>query len=177
MAGLAAITFTEAAAAELRDRVRRELESSAEDESLDEESRNRCRQAVLEMDAASIQTLHSFAQSLLRELPLEAGLPPGFEMLDPIEADLHLQQAWDQWLDESLESAELGPKLARALHLGLNLDQLRRVAWALSDNYDLVANLSIAEAPEPTLTIGGRLVQAGTEIERLRRFSKIGIRR
>ena len=175
MAGLAAITFTEAAAAELRDRVRRDLEYAAEDESLDEGSRDRCRRAVSEMDAASIQTLHSFAQSLLRELPLEAGLPPGFEMLDPIEADLRFQQAWDQWLDESLESAELGPKLARALHLGLNLDQLRLVASALNGNYDLVADASIAEAPEPTLTIGNLLAEAVTEIERLRRFSKIGI--
>ena len=175
MAGLAAITFTEAAAAELRDRVRRDLEYAAEDESLDEGSRDRCRRAVSEMDAASIQTLHSFAQSLLRELPLEADLPPGFEMLDPIEADLRFQQAWDQWLDESLESAELGPKLARALHLGLNLDQLRRVASALNGNYDLVADASIAEAPEPTLTIGNLLAEAVTEIERLRRFSKIGI--
>ena len=127
------------------------------------------------MDAASIQTLHSFAQSLLRELPLEAGLPPGFEMLDPIEADLRFQQAWDQWLDESLESAELGPKLARALHLGLNLDQLRRVASALNGDYDLVADSSIAEAPEPTLTIGNRLADAVTEIERLRQFSRIGV--
>ena len=175
MAGLAAITFTEAAAAELRDRVRRDLEYAAEDESLDEGSRDRCRRAVSEMDAASIQTLHSFAQSLLRELPLEAGLPPGFEMLDPIEADLRFQQAWDQWLDESLESAELGPKLARALHLGLNLDQLRLVASVLNGNYDLVADASIAEAPEPTLTIGNRLAESVTEIERLRRFSKIGI--
>ena len=175
MAGLAAITFTEAAAAELRDRVRRDLEYAAEDESLDEGSRDRCRRAVSEMDAASIQTLHSFAQSLLRELPLEAGLPPGFEMLDPIEADLRFQQAWDQWLDESLESAELGPKLARALHLGLNLDQLRLVASALNGNYDLVADASIAEAPEPTLTIGNLLAEAVTEIERLRRFSKIDI--
>ena len=175
MAGLAAITFTEAAAAELRDRVRRGLEYAAEDESLDEGSRDRCRRAVSEMDAASIQTLHSFAQSLLRELPLEAGLPPGFEMLDPIEADLRFQQAWDQWLDESLESAELGSKLARALHLGLNLDQLRLVASALNGNYDLVADASIAEAPEPTLTIGNLLAEAVTEIERLRRFSKIGI--
>ena len=174
MAGLAAITFTEAAAAELRDRVRRDLEHAAEDESLDEGSRDRCRRAVSEMDAASIQTLHSFAQSLLRELPLEAGLPPGFEMLDPIEADLRFQQEWDQWLDESLESVELGPKLARALHLGLNLDQLRRVASALNDDYDLVADASIAEAPEPTLTIGNRLAEAVTEIERLREFSKIG---
>ena len=174
MAGLAAITFTEAAAAELRDRARRDLEYAAEDDSRDEGSRDRCRQAVSEMDAASIQTLHSFAQSLLRELPLEAGLPPGFEMLDPIEADLRFQQAWDQWLEESLESPELGPKLARALHLGLNLDQLRRVASALNGDYDLVADASIAEAPEPTLTIGNMLAEAVPEIERLRLFSKIG---
>ena len=174
MAGLAAITFTEAAAAELRDRVRRDLESAAEDDSRDEGSRDWCRRAVSGMDAASIQTLHSFAQSLLRELPLEAGLPPGFEMLDPIEADLRFQQAWDQWLDESLESEELGPKLARALHLGLNLDQLRRVASALNGDYDLVADASIAKAPEPTLTIGNRLAESVTEIERLRLFSKIG---
>ena len=175
MAGLAAITFTEAAAAELRDRVRRDLEGAAEEDSRDAGSRDRCRQAVSEMDAASIQTLHSFAQSLLRELPLEAGLPPGFEMLDPIEGDLRFQQAWDQWLDESLESVELGPKLARALHLGLNLDQLRRVASALNGDYDLVADASIAEAPEPTLTIGNRLAEAVTEIERLRQFSQIGV--
>ena len=174
MAGLAAITFTEAAAAELRDRVRRDLEYAAEDESRDKGSRDRCQRAVSEMDAASIQTLHSFAQSLLRELPLEAGLPPGFEMLDPIEADLRFQQAWDQWLDESLESVDLGPKLARALHLGLNLDQLRRVASTLNGDYDLVADASIAEAPEPTLTIGNRLAEALTEIDRLRQFSKIG---
>ena len=175
MSGLAAITFTEAAAAELRDRVRRDLELAAEDDSRDEGSRDRCRRAVSEMDAASIQTLHSFAQSLLRELPLEAGLPPGFQMLDPIEADLRFQQAWDQWLDESLESLELGPKLARALHLGLNLDQLRRVALSLNGDYDLVADASIAEAPEPTLTIGDRLAEAVLEIERLREFSQIGV--
>ena len=38
-----------------------------------------------------------------------------------------------------------------------------------------MADASIAEAPEPTLTIGNLLAEAVTEIERLRRFSKIGI--
>ncbi len=173
MGGLAAITFTEAAAAELRDRVRREIEQAAVDKRLDSDARTRCEGAVAEMDAASIQTLHSFAQSLLRELPLEAGLPPGFEMLDPVEADIRFQEEWDEWLDRMLDSDHLGPKLARALHLGLNLEQLRRIAVLLNDDYDLVTNAPIATAPEPRLTIGRRLAEAATEIERLLGFSKI----
>ncbi|MDE2801834.1 MAG: UvrD-helicase domain-containing protein [Chloroflexota bacterium] len=174
MAGLAAITFTEAAAAELRDRVRRGLEEAAADESRDKEERARCRKAVSEMDAASIQTLHSFAQSLLRERPLEAGLPPGFEMLDAVQADIRFQEAWEEWLDEALDSDDLGPMLARALHLGLRLEQLRQVAAALEDDYDLVEGTPIPIAPEPTLTIGARLANAVTEIERLRDLSKNG---
>ncbi len=174
MAGLAAITFTEAAAAELRDRVRRELEKAAADEGLDADSRARRRKSVAEMDAASIQTLHSFAQSLLRELPLEAGLPPGFEMMDGVEADLRFQEAWDAWLDHTLESDDLGPKLARALHLGLNLELLRQIAMLLDRDYDLVAKASIPAAPEPPLTIGARLAEALPEIERLMDLSQIG---
>ena len=174
MAGLAAITFTEAAAAELRDRVRRGLEEAAADETRDAEERARCRRAVAEMDAASIQTLHSFAQSLLRERPLEAGLPPGFEMLDAVQADLRFQEAWEEWLDEALDSDELGPMLARALHLGLRLEQLRQVAAALGDDYDLVERTPIPVAPEPALTIGERLAEAVPQIERLRELSKNG---
>ena len=173
MAGLAAITFTEAAAAELRDRVRRDLERAAE-ESPDAEARDRCRKAVAEMDAASIQTLHSFAQSLLRELPLEAGLPPGFEMLDAVQADLRFQEAWDAWLDATLESDDLGAKLARALHLGMNLEQLRQIAMLLNRDYDLVAKAPITAAPEPQLTIGVRLAAEAPEIERLMLHSRIG---
>ena len=37
-----------------------------------------------------------------------------------------------------------------------------------------MADASIAEAPEPTLTIGDRLAEAVAEIERLREFSQIG---
>ena len=174
MHGLAAITFTEAAAAELRDRVRRDLEAAAVGDNLDADSKERCRRAVAEMDAASVQTLHSFAQSLLRELPLEAGLPPGFEMLDPIEADLRFQEAWDAWLDEALDSDDLGPMFARALHLGLDLDELRRVAAAFNRDYDLVEKAPITPAPEPAVTIGKDLASAVPEIESLLPLSHRG---
>lgn len=85
---VAAITFTEAAASELRDRVREALERAAADLKQPDEERARCTQGVADLDRSAIQTLHSFAGSLLRERPLETGLPPAFETLDQISADL-----------------------------------------------------------------------------------------
>ena len=168
MGGLAAITFTEAAAAELRERVRQALQEAAQDpaptpadaadsggpesgqgQAADsggadsgkaartDEERALCRRALREMDAAAIQTLHSFAMSLLRERALEAGLPPTFEVSTEIEADIQFDDAWRQWLDGALDSDILGPVILRALGLGLRLDNLRTVAASLHQNYDL----------------------------------------
>src|SRR3954447_20905614 len=63
--GLVAITFTEAAAAELRDRIRAQLERAASDPSLDEDQRTRCRSMRVRIDEAVITTLHGFAQRIL----------------------------------------------------------------------------------------------------------------
>ena len=67
---LAAITFTEKAAAELRDRLRVHLvtEQAKGDE--------QAQKALAGLDTAAIGTLHSFALRLLSENPLEAGIPP-----------------------------------------------------------------------------------------------------
>ena len=168
MGGLAAITFTEAAAAELRERVRQALQEAAQDPAPNptdaadsgspesgqaqaadsggadsgkaartDEERALCRRALREMDAAAIQTLHSFAMALLRERALEAGLPPNFEVSTEIEADIQFDDAWRQWLDGALDSDILGPVILRALGLGLRLDDLRKVAASLHQNYDL----------------------------------------
>src|SRR5262245_41230802 len=69
---LAAITFTEAAAAELRDRIRAGLEAAAAgdvDWVAGESERARCRAALDEIDDAALTTLHGFAQRLLTEYP------------------------------------------------------------------------------------------------------------
>src|SRR5438046_1458926 len=55
---LVAITFTEAAAAELRDRIRRGLEDAAR-QATDEAIRARCAHALAEVDLAAIQTIHA----------------------------------------------------------------------------------------------------------------------
>ena len=100
---IAAITFTEAAASELRHRIREKLEEEA-DTTQDEARRERCRQGITDLDQATVRTLHSFAGMLLHERPLEAGLPPGFDTTDEIAASLRFDEAWDEWLDTALET-------------------------------------------------------------------------
>ncbi|MDP2950115.1 MAG: UvrD-helicase domain-containing protein [Chloroflexota bacterium] len=174
MGGIAAITFTEAAAAELRERVRRELEKESLNAKRSAEERKRCARAVREMESAAIQTLHSFAAALLRERPLEAGLPPVFEVVEEIEADIQFEETWQQWLDKTLESAATGPHLQRALGLGLRLEDLRQVAVILHQNYDLVtASFTAAPAPQPKAV--AELLRAEGIISRLLPQAKNGL--
>ena len=162
---LAAITFTELAAAELRDKVRHELEKSAADAGADATERGRCVEAARGMDGASIQTLHSFAGALLREKPLEAGLPPNFSICDGIEADIRFEEKWQEWLQilqESPESAEL----LRLLNFGLKPDNLREIAMSLHYNYDLLT-VPVPAPPPPPRAAVKELVDALPLLRRL----------
>ena len=89
---IAAITFTEKAGAELRDRLRTELEKRAAAETADPERAERLRVAADQIDAAAIGTLHSFAQRVLTENPVEAGLPPRVEVLDELSSDVEFER-------------------------------------------------------------------------------------
>ncbi len=171
---VAAITFTEAAAAELRDRIRESLERAAVNSDQSDQERARCDQGVADLDHAAIQTLHSFAGSLLRERPLEAGLPPAFETLDQIAADLALEETWGSWLDDALDDASLQPPLRLALSLGLTLEHLHELARAFHANYDLLEGVSFPDIPSPRPEAAAALVVEASELERLCAFSLNG---
>src|SRR5580692_11761396 len=85
--GIAAITFTEAAASELQDRIRVAFEKRAA-ESTDQTERQLCRQAIADADLAAISTLHGFARRILGDHPLAAGLPPRIGILDEVSSTL-----------------------------------------------------------------------------------------
>ncbi len=143
---IAAITFTDAAAAELRGRVRQRLEEAAVTEGCPER-RAACSQGAAEVDQAAILTLHGFAQRLLAEYPLEAGLPPGFEVADEVSSQLAFERRWSELLDALL--AEPGPvePLLDGLVLGLRVDHLREVARAFDRDYDRLEDAAVLPDP------------------------------
>ena len=171
---VAVITFTEAAASELCDRIRERLEDTAAHPSLATDDRQRYPQGLADLDRASIQTLHSFAGSILRERPLEAGLPPVFDTLDAIASDLHFDDSWMAWVDWALDAPELAEPLSIAFSLGLSLHRLRDVALTFNNNYDLLETASFVDLPRPTPSASLGLVDASDDLRRLCGFSKLG---
>lgn len=148
MEHLAAMTFTEAAAAELRDRVREGLERAAVEGQRSEQERARCRKAAGEIDRAAISTIHSFCGVLLRTFPLEAGLPPGFATLDDVEQGVLFEERWKEWFwNEALEDLAR-PIVRRALLLGLSQEEMRALAGALESQHDLLTPETFWSAPE-----------------------------
>ena len=117
---LAAITFTEMAAAEMRDRIRRACRDRLEEarSAGDAVRIERWLQRYWDVDVAPIHTIHGFCAALLRRFPIEAGVDPNFEMLDEAAADLLLQETVGRTVEKLLE-AEDADVLAMLEHYDL----------------------------------------------------------
>ena len=138
---LAAITFTEAAGAELRDRIRQRLEEVLE--TLPEgPARGAAELALAESDVAAIGTLHSFALRILGEHPLDVGLPPRVEVLDEVSSQLAFEDRWQAFVDELYDDPDCEDLLRFAhvarIHIesGPGKASLRDVATVFGDNWD-----------------------------------------
>lgn len=159
ISGLAAITFTENAATELRTRIREALEAAADptDSAMTADERGRCRVALGELDDAAVTTLHGYAARMLLDAPLEAGLPPGFQVHDAVRTSIDRDVWWRALLDEWYAE----PALAEVWRVGLTLDlkpqYLREVLAAFDANWDLLVDRPIALRPLPTLDAGAVL--------------------
>lgn len=147
---IAAITFTEKAAAELGERVRRRIEQ-AESTASDPALRAVFATALKELDQAAIQTLHSFAMRILSLYPLEAGLPPRISLRDDVEASLAFDDRWARFQDRLLDDPETERVLLRGLTVGLRLRDLEGVAEGFNENWDRLENLVLPAAPEPLI--------------------------
>ena len=97
---LLVVTFTNAAAAEMRQRIRDTLEVRAEQEADNEHLQ---RQLVL-IHNAKITTIHSFCLQVLRSHFHLIGLDPGFRVADEAEMQLLRQDVLKEVLDETYET-------------------------------------------------------------------------
>ncbi|MCX6594579.1 MAG: UvrD-helicase domain-containing protein [Acidobacteria bacterium] len=105
---IAAVTFTNKAAGELKLRLRSEIDArlrAAPSAALEE--------ALKHLEEASIGTIHAFCAQILRERPVEACVDPGFQELDPASQDRLFERAFRSWFQQRLN--EPSPALRRAL--------------------------------------------------------------
>jgi ATP-dependent helicase/nuclease subunit A len=103
-----AITFTQKAAAEMRERIARRL-ADALDQELPEPERQRLRQIRADLPAARISTIHAFCAALLREYPIEADVDPAFAVLEGVDAAQLRQQAVRQTLESLARASDSDP--------------------------------------------------------------------
>ncbi|HEX9669075.1 MAG TPA: UvrD-helicase domain-containing protein, partial [Thermoanaerobaculia bacterium] len=127
LAGVVAITFTEAAAAEMAERAGRELTRLAAGGEPPEwlaadllppagERTRRARALAATLDRLTVRTIHAFCRGLLADHPLEAGLHPAFT----VDAD---GLALEEVVRETVE-----PALRRAYEDEADSDLLRLAA-------------------------------------------------
>ena len=131
---IAAITFTEAAAAELRERLHRAL--------VDRIGASECvqpelHQALAELDEAAITTIHGFAQRILAEHPIEAGLPLRIQVLDEVESFLAFDRRFSVFLDTLFDDADSSSLIAAAVHMGVTPEHLGVLMRTFDDMWEL----------------------------------------
>jgi ATP-dependent exoDNAse (exonuclease V) beta subunit len=199
---MALITFTRRAAGELRFRIRehllRQLERWAR---LDATRARRLRDALANLDAAFIGTIHGFADRLLRLRPVEAELSPAYALMDD-NAELVRETFWRlrraaeagtlpaelgsaarsldaTLLDEAAETlraaARAGLQMERAEGPYGPLASVEAILARMIDTRDIAVELSVL--PDPQLAAARAAADRFAAMVRLLRGSQRGHRR
>lgn len=136
-----AITFTEEAAAQMRQEISRAVEGRLADQTHPD---SRWEHVYPLLSLARITTIHGFCLSVLRQYPLEAGLDPGFTLLSPAEQRLRLLGSVQNFLR----------RLSRQLdaQLGILLDSVPRSSLEplfvqMLERRSYLESLQVGESP------------------------------
>jgi ATP-dependent helicase/nuclease subunit A len=128
---IAAITFTELAAAELRLKVREGLAERAGDSEKPAAERRLCEEALGRIDEAPISTIHGFCRRILSSHPIEAGLPPRFEVLDEVAQTIEWRQRWGRELDLLAEVTGAPELVSLCFEAGVHDRRIEALARAI----------------------------------------------
>ena len=146
---MVAVTFTEAAAGELKLRLREKIEEARRDPDSDDEALKHFDTALSQLELAHIGTIHGFCGDLLREYPIEAGIDPIFQVAATDESEALLDRAFDHWFQAILADPPEGVR--RALRRKsfrydeASSKQLRFAARSLAEHRDFPAKWTQTE--------------------------------
>jgi ATP-dependent exoDNAse (exonuclease V) beta subunit len=125
-----AITFTEAAALELRERVRDALFERAGRS----EHGERFSRALEQIDESTLTTIHGFAQRILSEHAIAAGLPPRFSVMDEVAQVLDFERRSAVALDQIFDDRSIEEALGAGMLIGIRSAQLKDLLRALAQD-------------------------------------------
>ncbi len=162
------LTYTKAAAAEMAGRVFADLSvwATAADDKLSESltkvlarkptrdetkaARALFARAIETPGGLKVQTIHAFCERLLQRFPLEAGVPPGFSILDDAEGARLTREATDGVLSDAVRdpAGPLGQALAAIVGFaaGDAFDAILRGALAKRDWIDAMTRVVMRDA-------------------------------
>ncbi|HET7122217.1 MAG TPA: UvrD-helicase domain-containing protein [Solirubrobacterales bacterium] len=137
-----AFTFTDKAAAELRQRIRLELGRRAERGS------ERAAEVLAGIGGAWVTTIHGFCNRVLAAHPVAAGVDPGFRVLDAPEAARAAREAFDDALVAFLADGDAAKEETVA---AFDVEGLRAMVVAIHDELRSRgdADPRLPEPPEP----------------------------
>jgi ATP-dependent exoDNAse (exonuclease V) beta subunit len=142
---IAAITFTQRAGAELRNKLREGLESAC----AKNPQSSKLKTALENLNSARVGTIHSLAQAILREHAISARVPLGFEV--GADSDAKAAQAARSKASVEIFLAHIGQDSREVLlSYGVSVSQLRELFSEIDQNASQLTN-SAFEASDTEL--------------------------
>lgn len=136
------VTFTNAAAAEMKEKIRKALGAAAESENSDINTLAFLKKQINLLSTANISTFHSFAIEVIRRYFYLIGVEPNFQICDSTQSTLLREEAMDQLLEELFE--EGSPQFYHFLKCYSGDRNENRFRAAIDKCYDTIMSL-----PEP----------------------------
>jgi len=135
---IAAITFNKSAAKNIKDKIRNSLESILLENNTTYETQRNIEESLNELEISSIQTLHSFADKLIRQFPIESGVAPGFKILSESENNNLFENKWNNWISSNQENEKFAKSFNWLMCLNVNPNKIKSIAKLFWNNFENV---------------------------------------
>ncbi len=159
---LVAVTFTEKAAAEMRERIRKDCRVLAREAESDEE-RRRWQRHERDLESAPVSTIHSLCNRILREHSIAAAIDPQFGVMEEATATLLMSETVHRHI---LRRVHDGAESMRPLVAAYGVERLRDIICDLLGGREKwlawVANVNDAKQFVRARLSDGAAIMAGT---------------